>query len=362
MRRQNAWIILLLLANSLVAAEPPPAQVEFTSPTNLLSPQGALEAWGWAKHAHMVYNRDAIPADRLDRVKEWEHYTVMSPDFTIGVTMAQIGGLTLGSVEIIDYKTKERKSAMFLASHPKEKSLFPPTPYGNTELRGKESFVSFKFDEGRRLISFNFPKTPTAPAFAGDLELANKSADERTALARPFDQPGQYFYENKIFGMPARGQIKVNDTSYSLPDGKSFAIFDWGRGIWPRKSQWFWGQAAGKIDGEIVAINLGNGYGDDSRGTANAILVGGKLHKLRDVKIDYDPQDRMRPWTFTSDDGRLDLKFRPIFHQDDKQQMLIASTELHKIHGYFSGKLVLGGQPIQVDGLLGFAEHMAQRW
>lgn len=74
MRRLNAWIIALLLANSTFGQEKPP-QVEFTTATNLLSSQGTLDAWGWAKRANMIYNRDAIPADRLDRVKEWEHCT-----------------------------------------------------------------------------------------------------------------------------------------------------------------------------------------------------------------------------------------------------------------------------------------------
>jgi hypothetical protein len=286
----------------------------------------------------------------------------MSPSFTVGITMAQLGSLSFGSVEVVDYTAKDKRSAMFLVPQCKGRSIFSATPYGNTELRGKESVVSFQFDEGRRRITFNFAESPRAPAFIGEIELANKRADESIALARPFDEPGQFFYENKIFGMPALGQVKVGGQSYVLPRGGSFAIFDWGRGIWPHRSQWFWGQGAGNVDGRVVAINLGHGYGHDDLGTANAILVDGKLLKLRDVNCEFDPQDRMKPWIFASDDGRLALTFCPTFHQEDKQEALIAASELHKIHGTFSGQLIVDGRTIKLDRMLGFAEHMSQRW
>lgn len=360
--RRIVRLMIVCIAFPLFAGADRPEQVEFTAPVELLSPQGNLAAQGWAKSAVMQYNRAAIPTALLPRVKEWEHYTVMSAEFTVGVTIAQIGALSFGSVEVIDYSAQSRRSAMFLVPFVVDRSLFPADPYGNTELRRDERFVSLAFAEGRRTIEFNFTKTATTPAIAGKLELDNKRGDESIALARPLDEPGQFFYENKIFGMPARGSVKVDDQTYTLPAGNAFAIFDWGRGIWPKHSKWFWGYGAGKVDGHTVAINLGDGYGDDSRGTANAMLVDGKLYKLRDVKYEFNPDDRMQPWKFTSDDGRLALSFQPIYHQQDKQEALIAATELHKIHGRFSGKLVIDGQPITVDGLLGFAEHMQQRW
>jgi hypothetical protein len=361
MRSLPVLILTLSLTSALNAQEKDP-QVEFTSPTKLLAADGNLSAWGWGRRAQMIYNRDAIPAERLPRIKEWEHYTVMSPKFTAGVTIAQIGGLTFGSVEVIDYAEKTQKSAMFFGPQSKDRSIFPADPYGATQIRNADNVLALKFEENRRLLTFHFVKTASTPAFDGAIELANERGADSIALARPFEEPGHFFYENKIFGMHAKGDVTVDGKKYVFPADQSFAIFDWGRGIWPRKSQWFWGQAAGKVDGRVVAINLGDGYGDDTRGTANAILVDGKLHKLRNVKCDYDPADRMKPWKFTSDDGRLKLTFQPNYHQESKQEILIAATELHKIHGAFSGTLIVDGKPIEVKDLQGFAEHMSQRW
>lgn len=359
MHRWNVIVIVLLVASHIRGED---AQVEFTEPTRLLNDAGELESWGWAKHAHMLYNRDAIPAERQGRIKEWEHYTIMSPKFTLGITIAQLATLTFASVELIDYEESSRRDALFFGPLSKGRSIFPDHPYGRTELRSPTSFCALRFDEGTRTIAFKFQTSPSAPTFVGEIELANRQADESIAITRPFSEPGHFFYENKIFAMPAKGQVRVDDQSYYLPEGSSFAIFDWGRGIWPRQSSWFWGQGAGTVGGRIVAINLGHGYGDDSRGTANAILVEGKLTKLRNVECEYDPADRMKPWQFRSDDGRLDLDFKPTYHQESRQNIGIAAAELHKIHGIYSGKLVVDGKSIDVDGLLGFAEHMTQRW
>jgi hypothetical protein len=350
----------MLLPQLLFGQEKPP-QVEFTAPVDLLAPDGTLAAWGWAKRAHMIYNRDAIPIERRKRIKEWEHYTVMSPQFTVGITIADLGLVSIGSVEVIDYVEQRERSAMFFGPLAKDRSIFPADPYGNTEFRAKDNFITFTFENQRRRIAFKFAKTAAAPAFAGEIELVDNRATDSIAIARPFE-PGEFFYENKIFGLPATGQLQVDDASYVLPGGQSFAIFDWGRGIWPRASQWFWGQAAGMVAGQLVAINLGHGYGDDSRGTANAILVDGQLHKLRDVACAFDPDDRMKPWMFTSDDGRLALEFQPTYHQQSKQEMMIGAAELHKIHGKYSGKLIVDRKTIEIKDMLGFAEHMTQRW
>ena len=338
-------------------------QREFTSPTPLLDSSGALAAWGWARRAQMLYNRDAIPAARHSRIKEWEHYTIMSPEFTVGVTIVQLGTIAAGSAELIDYQTKSIKSAMFLTAAAKEKPLLPANPYGQTRLAQRDNFVSMSFADGRRTIACQFVKNKLSAAFAGTIELIDDPKGESVAITRPFAGEGEFFYENKIFGLPATGSVTVDGQTYTLPEGNAWAIFDWGRGIWPAESQWFWGQAAGRVGEHQVAINLGHGYGDDSRGTCNAILVNGRLHKLDLVDCQFNADDRTQPWQFTSNDNRLTLTFTPIYQQHSKQDMGFARAELFKIHGYYSGTLVLDdGTKLTVKDLLGFAEHMQQRW
>ncbi len=340
-----------------------PERREFTAATPLLDDNGNLAAWGWARRGLMTYNRSAIPAKRQARVKEWEHYTIMSPRFTVGVTIVQLGPLVSGSAELIDYQAGTTRSASFINMAAVDRAILPADPYGKTRLSKGDDFVSLAFADKRRTIEFRFAKTAMAPAMAGTVELDDDPQGDSVAITRPFAGEGEFFYENKIFGMPATGTVTVDEQTYELPKGDAWAIYDWGRGIWPHESQWFWGQAAGKVGGRRVAINLGHGYGDDARGTCNAILVDGKLHKLDVVDCQFDAADRMQPWQFTSNDNRLTLTFRPTYQQHMKQDFGLISAELFKIHGYYSGTLVLDdGTRLEVKDLLGFAEHMKQKW
>lgn len=363
------WLILCGLAWQLVecglAAEPQSGtgRIEFTEAVPLLDASGKLSAWGWARRANMQYDRSLIPQSRQARVKEWEHYTIMTPEFTLGITLAQLGPLVLASAELIDYREQSSAGATFISAGKKDKSIFPVNPYGATRIERGQDFVSMEYLDGQRRVQCRFSKGPLSVPFEADITLQDPPGGESVAITRPFEGEGQFFYENKIFGMPATGSATVNGKSYTLPAGDAFAIFDWGRGVWPADSKWFWGQAAGKVGERKVAINLGWGYGDDARGTCNAILVDGKLHKLDAVDCSFDPNDRMQPWKFTSNDGRLTLDFQPIYNQHSKQDVGFAKAELHKIHGRYSGTLVLDdGTKLEVKDLLGFAEHMEQRW
>ncbi|MBI1783565.1 DUF2804 domain-containing protein [Candidatus Sumerlaeota bacterium] len=342
---------------------PKTEQVEYTKPVSLLDSNGCLQSAGWARHAVMTYNREAIPPERRGRIKEWEHYTIMSPQFTIGLTMGQLGAINFGSFEVIEYPGGIKPGGLFVQTGTKDASIFPSNPYGKTVLGDGKNSMEFEFTGTERILSFSFAPTERTPAIRGKIALSDSQNNESVAIARPFAEEGHFFYENKIFGMPAKGSAEAGESVHQLPEGNSWAIYDWGRGIWPRECGWFWGQAAGLAGGKRVAFNLGHGYGDDSKGTCNAILFEGKLHKLDTVILNYDPQDQMQAWRLGSNDGRLTLDFHPIYHQQGKQNIVIAATELHKVHGTFSGELILDdGTKIEVKDLLGFMEHAQHQW
>lgn len=363
----RALLVLMLSACSTMAFAQEPRsrtkQHEFTEPRPLLDSTGSLDAWGWARRAILEYNRAAIPEARHARIKEWEHYTIMSPEFTVGVTIVQLGPLLVGSAELIDYQAESHKSAMFMNLGAMDKSKLPADPYGATRVVKGNDFVSMAFADNERRIDFKFARSAFAVPMEGSFQLADDREGDSVAITRPFAEEGHFFYENKIFGMPATGSITVDGKTFTLHEGNAWAIFDWGRGIWPKESSWFWGQAAGRVGDRQVGLNLGHGYGDDARGTCNAILVDGRLHKLDIVDIEFNSDDRMQPWQFTGNDGRLKLAFRPSYEQHSKQDLGFAKAELFKIHGYYSGTLVLDdGTQLEVKDLLGFAEHMQQQW
>ena len=121
------------------------------------------------------------------------------------------------------------------------------------------------------------------------------------------------FYDNtKINCMAARGFIQYGDVREELRPDTCVGSLDWGRGVWEYRSFWNWASASGFLtNGQTIGLNLGQGFGDLSKATENAVIVNGRVHKLDVVSFDYKSGDYMKPWQFNDTEGRLHLNLHP---------------------------------------------------
>lgn len=335
---------------------------EITTETPLLNPDGTVAAHGWARGPLMQYDRSLVQPERLPGLREWEYYAVFTRDFAIGLTLADLRLLSFGTLTLEDYATGEIHSAVFLADG--DALDFPPTPFGNTLFEADNGSIEYRFDETGRAITVLSGRVGTDDRMEAHLELADSRSTESIAVVHTFDEPGQFFYENKRVSMPATGYVQVADMRYDLPPGESFGVLDWGRGAWPSEVRWEWGHFTGTTDGHMVGINLGTVFGNDTPGTADAVIVDGTLHKISRSEWDYDLNDLMSPWHFTSTDGRIDLTLTPDF--DDSTTLNLGSIYTltrWKVHGEIRGTVQLNdGSDLQIEGIRGAAEYVEIIW
>ena len=96
--------------------------------------------------------------------------------------------------------------------------------------------------------------------------------------------------------------------------GTSFAVQDWGRGIWPYRSFWNWGVATGYAGDVLLGVNVGAKWTTGTGSNENGILCDGRLHKLmEDLRWEYDPADWRKPWRVVAEhSGALDLVLEPV--------------------------------------------------
>jgi hypothetical protein len=141
-------------------------------------------------------------------------------------------------------------------------------------------------------------------------------------------------------------------------------VLDWGRGAWPGNVHWEWGHFSGITDGRMVGINMGTVFGDDSPGSADAIIVDGVLHKMEASRWEYDLEDLLSPWRFSTADGRLNLRLIPDFDDSTTLSLGPAYTLTRwKVHGEIEGSVTLDdGSQIQIDGIRGAAEYVEIIW
>lgn len=336
-------------------------QVEFTEPVPLLNQDGTLLARGWARSPLIQYNPEYI-SDKFDfRIKEWDNYTVITPRFAFSATISDISLATFASYEVIDFEEKKVTSGvnLMLGSH----GGLPLTPHGAAVYQHGDSYMSIVYNNGTRTIEADIAKSLFGCAFSCEVVMEQPTGDENPATAAPFFDPRYYFYENKIFGMPTSGRVTIDGRTYEFDAAESFAVLDWGRGVWPHLTEWHWGVAAGRRDGKIIGFNIGDGCADDSLGTANAQKYDGVLHKLYHVYFDYDWSNIMAPWEVASDGDKLRATFTPFYHQKSGLVVLDLGMLVDKIYGTFDGRMTLDdGTEVEFDGMLGFIERSNQRW
>ena len=114
-------------------------------------------------------------------------------------------------------------------------------------------------------------------------------------------------------------------------------------------------------------FNIGYGFGDTSAASENMLFYNGKAHKLEEVHfhipMEEGKEDYLKPWMFTSSDGRFEMNFVPIINRASCTDFKVLKSDQNQVFGKFSGTAVLDdGTVLQVHDLLGFAEKVENKW
>jgi hypothetical protein len=342
-------------------------QREITQRIPLLNNKGNVAQPGYARQPYWVYDRLDIRASAL-RIKEWDYYCVMSPDYGLAVTVADNGYMGLDSITLFDYvqKTEITKSYMQAFLMGKKKLPFSSLK-GDVSIKAKDYALTFTHVGNARMLEVSVKNFSQGQPLKARIKLSDEPRDG-LVIATPFEKKHHFYYNHKITGYRASGSITFGTKTLPVDPHESFAVLDWGRGVWTYNNTWYWANAAGMQGNRLIGLNLGYGFGDTSAATENMIFVDGVGHKLTEVtfEIPKDDQGRERylePWRFTSSDQRLTLDFQPILDRNSNTKVLFLQSDQHQVFGEFSGTLVLDdGTPLQIKNLRGFAEKVMNRW
>ena len=364
-------------------------QHEITTVHPLLDSRGVLIEPGYSKGLMPEYQRSAIKGGAL-RIKEWDYYLVTCKDFAVALTIADNSYMGLDSVSLLDFRVPWEHTNSPMSFMPLGRHNFPSSSAsGNVSSGGRHHRIDFEHHGDHRILTFHMDKFFEGKSIDGQIRLENPP-QESIVIATPFSEKETAFYLNqKINCLPASGQVRFDGKTYDFEPGSSFAVLDWGRGVWPYESTWYWGSASGLVDGVPFGWNIGYGFGDSSAATENMLFYNGKAHKLNHVffhipiknkkyitrgsccggssgvtvtTADFT-EDYMSPWTFTSDDGRFEMDFMPIIDRAACTDVKLICSDQHQVFGKFTGRAVLDdGTVIEVKDFLGFAEKVHNKW
>jgi len=279
------------------------------------------------------------------RIKEWDYYSVLSREgrFGITMTMSDLGYAGLFAICFLDLERGFFHQVDTLRILPLGRTGFPPgSDQGSISFEDKKLSLRFDYNQGLRKLSFRAPGLENAEGqkgLEGEVVLVQPPELESMNIATSWAENRRAFYYNrKINCMPASGGFSIGERRYTFDPGLDFGALDWGRGRWTYRNRWYWGSASGYVGGEPFGFNIGYGFSDRSPASENALILGGRIHKLDEVTFHMDTGNYLKPWHFSSSDGRFEMDFHPLVDRCSETNLGIIRSAQHQVFGEFSGR------------------------
>ncbi|HWV76363.1 MAG TPA: DUF2804 domain-containing protein [Isoptericola sp.] len=338
-----------------------PSEREIAADVALCLPGGRLnpDAVGWSRAP--VHDTSGIGRGLrgLGRNKRWEYWAVVTPEHVVALTTSALDYAALHQVWVWDRASGEEVDAVAIA--PLSGSATLPGRLGDGPVRSRTRAVAIAVDEvpgGTRLRA----RTSRVDL---DVTVARPAGRELLGVVVPWSDL-RFQYTVKDVGRPAAGTLRVDGVAHDV-DAGAWAVLDHGRGRWPYRAAWQWGVGFGHgVDAagarHEVAVQLGGTWTRQGPTTENGVFVDGRLHKLHDeLDWTFDREDHTAPWRVRGE--RLDLAFVPVHDRVSSTQLGVVASSTHQCFGTWSGRVTTDdGGRLDVDGLDGWAEDVAQRW
>lgn len=336
-------------------------QFEITEAGNLLDESGRVRQPGYAKDLILSYNRDMVKASRL-RIKEWDYYFIGNQEFGLSVTVADNSYMGLVGATFFQYGQQKKLHYAKMIPFPLGKMKLPSdSRTGDISHQSKGVSIKIETYDSHKELYCNISN------FDGDAPLELKVMlfyrnDDSMVIATPFKEDEKAFYYNqKVNNLEAEGILTIGDEEYKLH--KMMGVLDWGRGVWTYDNTWYWSSASARLeDGSLFGFNLGYGFGDTSKATENIVFYKGKGYKLQDVDFGLPSSGYLDEWHFTSRDGAINMKFKPIYDNRTKINYGFLGQDAHQVFGLFSGFIQIEEKKIEVNEVFGFAEKVRNKW
>ena len=336
---------------------------EVTKAGPLLNEAGELCEPGWSRHMLQRYKRGDIKAPAW-RIKEWDYYLIMAQDFALALTLSDDGYVGLQSCSLLKFgKQPWEHTETVLTAFPMGRLRMPESSAeGVSEYRDARLHMRFEVLKGARHLTCRFDNFEKGRTLEADILLAQPDM-ESMVIATPWDRKHAFYYNQKINGMRAQGSVRYDGEEYVFHPETDFGTLDWGRGVWTYDNTWYWGSGNMDMDGHHFGFNIGYGFGNTKAATENVLFYDGRVHKLDDITFHIPEDSYMKPWTFTSSDGRFEMDFEPVLDRAAKIDFKAIVSDQHQVFGRMRGRAVLDdGTALDVRDMLCFAEKVHNRY
>lgn len=335
------------------------AEKEILVPTMLCDKKGNLnpEAIGYARKPII----DCNLSGQFMRKKKWNYWCVYGEDILFSATISHLDYAAVCFVYFLEYETQryfEKTVLIPLGTKVKMSTqVLETVHFENSELR-----IHMSHSGGDTHLSVICPDFDGERLHA-ELMIHHPATDDSLNVVIPWNRQ-TFQFTAKHHTLPTTGIVKIGDRRYKFNEEESYAVLDYGRGVWPREATWNWGMASQRMRGRRIGLNFGGKWTDGTGMTENAIFVDGVMTKIHeDVLFEYDRNDFMKPWTIRSKFSEtVDLTFTPFFERVAKTDAKLIRSEVHQMIGYYNGIVKVENCSLRISQMMGCVEEHIAKW
>src|SRR5690606_22536329 len=205
------------------------AEREIFLPIALCDKKGNLnpEAIGFARRPII----DSNLSGHFMRKKKWNYWCVYGEEILFSATISHMDYAAVCFVYFLEYETQRYFEKTILI--PLGAKVKMPTQVLET-IQYKNSEMSIQLTYFNRETHL----TVTAPDFDGDplhaeLTIAHPKDDDSLNVVIPWNRR-TFQFTAKHHTLPTTGTVKIGNRTFTFTPEESFAVLDYGRGVWPR--------------------------------------------------------------------------------------------------------------------------------
>lgn len=353
--------------------------VELTKPGKLLNSTYQLEEHGFSRTYLKELNTENIysPIFGLQafnklRFKKFEYYSFKFDDKIVQMAAANL--YVGANIFMIVYDT-ETKELLY-----ENKDLLPFLDTAQFPDLADDVFVcagnysstkdGFTLKVQKQKVNGHICRTilefEVANKVEGKVVFNRDMNHEEMYNISPMTEDNRYWYYNlKSYNIACEGSFNKKRIEGCV--GSS----DYGRGLFPYKTNWIWGSAMGMTGEHALGLELGGGIPvEHSKAVEDKFKIDDKVQLLNPLVITYDKLNFMNGFTmkthekFSSDpNNAADIVFRASYVHKKKDNLIILTSNMDYIYGTYSGWVTdERGHKYEFADVTGIVEIAKFRW
>ncbi|RNF40098.1 DUF2804 domain-containing protein [Planococcus salinus] len=296
------------------------------------------------------------------RKKKWNYWCVFGEEIMFSATISHLDYATVCFVYFLNYETQRFHEKTVVVPFTRQLKLSPQV-LDPSHFRHDGMTIQSVHSQLETHLTVTVEDFDGEPLYA-NLQIQHPERYDSLNVVVPWNRQ-TFQFTGKHHTLPTSGTVKIGSQRFEFEPDESFAVLDYGRGVWPRNSFWNWAMASQRSHGRIIGLNFGGHWTDGTGMTENAFFVNGKMTKIHeDVLFRYNRLNYKEPWlvhTKFSDDVKL--TFTPFFERVSKTDVRVVKSEVHQLFGYYNGYVRYpDGKKIKVMQMLGSIEEHDAKW